>query len=276
MEATPSAKLLQSEKHQATIRRLQGLREANIGASREAGAGLGGEGGEISGEAGGNEPRRTGRSETPFRSGGVAKPPSGVYLIRHGCTTLNEQSSKQSPDVIRGHVDVPLDKKGHTQAAKLGEDLAGKDIEVVFSSDLSRSMHTGAPVAHSNGAPLIAVFGLRPWDLGKIQGKPTNEVQPQIDYLIDHADERAPDGESCNEFKNRFLSTVRDIVNASKGKRIAVITHYRGVKLLGSLDKNGEVDNDEFKRKDGALEPGGCQFFDLPETNKPMKGIQNA
>ena len=272
IEAAPSAKLLQSEKSQATIRRLQGLREANIRASREAGAGVGGEGAEISGEAGGAEPRRTGRGETPFRAGGVVKSSSGVYLIRHGCTTLNAQSSKRSPDVIRGHVDVPLNEKGHAQAAKLGKDLANKGIEAVFSSDLSRSIHTAAPIAHSNGAPIIPLYGLRPWDLGHtIQGKRADEVQPKIDHLIDNPDEVAEGGESANDFKDRFLSTLRNIVNNNRGRNIAVVTHFRGVKLLASLDKNGETDNDAFKKKGGALDPGACQFLEL--SRKPVKGI---
>ena len=273
MEATPSSKLLQSEKSQATIRRLQGLREKNIRAAREAGAGVGGEGEEVSGETGGAESRR---GETPFAGGGVVKS-GGVYLVRHGCTRLNEQSSKQSPDVIRGHVDVPLDAKGHKQAEKLGKDLADKSIAVVFSSDLSRSMHTAAPIAQSNNAPLMAYFGLRPWNLGHMQGKPAKDVQPQIDHLIDHPDVRAEGGESCNEFMHRFLSTVRLLVRANEGNRIAIVTHYRGSKLLGALDKNGAVNNDEFKRKGGALEPGDYQFLETAAGNEPMKGIkQNA
>jgi hypothetical protein len=50
-----------------------------------------------------------------------------------------------------------------------------------------------------------------------------------------------------------------------------VVTHFRGVKLLASLDKNGETDNDAFKKKGGALDPGACQFLEL--SRKPVKGI---
>jgi hypothetical protein len=71
---------------------------------------------------------------------------------------------------------------------------------------------------------------------------------------------------------------MHHIVHSNRGKKIAVVTHYRGTKLLGSLDKNGEVDPDEFKRKDGALEPAGVQFLPLAENNKKtLRGItQNA
>jgi broad specificity phosphatase PhoE len=209
-----------------------------------------------------------------YKAGGVVEPDSGVYLIRHGCTALNEQSSKQSPDVIRGHANVPLDEKGKKQALKLGKDLAGKGIHAVYTSDLSRAVDTGAPVAQGNGAHLIPTFGLRPWDLGRHTGKPTKDVQPQMEHLIDHPDEPAEGGESFNQFKDRFLSTMHGIVHTNRDKKIAVVTHYRGTKLLGSLGKNGELDNEEFKRKDGALEPAGVQFLSLGENNKPMKGIQ--
>ena len=100
METTPTAKLFQSEQSQATIRRLQRLRERNIGSSRAAGAeGAGGEGGSFPEEAGFNKPRGSGAGEEPFRAGGVV----GLAkkgLIHNGYPS-NQHSGRQSPAEIQ-------------------------------------------------------------------------------------------------------------------------------------------------------------------------------
>jgi broad specificity phosphatase PhoE len=217
------------------------------------------------------------------------KPPENVIFVRHGATAFNERPggvaeepsggvTPQSPEFeskIRGHLDVPLDENGEAQARQLGQELQGKGITKIYTSDLSRASDTADAI--SQGLPehpnVIPQYGLRPWSLGpEIEGKETASVVDKMNHYVDHPDEVPPGGESFNTFKNRFESTVDRLQKENEGEKIAIVTHYRGLKLLQSI-KNGEFDPEAFKQSGGpnAIPPGS---YWGQEGVKPEPGAQ--
>ena len=60
-----------------------------------------------------------------------------IWLLRHGQTTANAQHVIQGP-----RIDAPLSDLGVRQAASLGEALADRPIEAVYSSPLVRARST--------------------------------------------------------------------------------------------------------------------------------------
>jgi len=190
---------------------------------------------------------------------GRGQPATGLTVVRHGTTTFNGESG-QSPDKIRGHTDVPLDANGRRQAVKVGRDLANSGITKIYASDLSRARETAQLMSgQMAGKPaVIPTYGLRPWALGKeIEGKPTAEVMPKIHGLLDRPEQKAGGGgESFNDFKNRFLQTVDQIKRENPNQNVAIVTHFRGMKLLKSIDQAGNLDVAEFKGRDDTIPPG--------------------
>ena len=174
----------------------------------------------------------------------------GVYLFRHGKTKLNTDG--ESPDLIRGWIDVPLDDRGKEQAeslSPLGEEF---DIRKVISSDLQRTQATANAIAEGAGLPVEATTALRPWNLGQFQGKNAKEAAPQLEkYATELPTEKVPGGESFEDYCNRYLPFLRQVMDAHEkdGQNIAVVTHYRNCKLTEGWVADGckhTIDGDTF------------------------------
>lgn len=192
---------------------------------------------------------------------------SKIYVVRHGCTKLN--GSEQCPDKIRGHIDVPLDEKGREQAVKTGKRLAGKKIDHIYTSDLSRAHETAEIISeHLDGVPITPTEGLRPWKLGsEIEGQETSKVIGKIHRLVDTPDRAPKDGEPLSEFKDRFMGTIQAIKEKHPDGNVAVVTHLRGMQLLKSIDDEGYFRPNKFKSKDGHPKPGGIEVINNEPAN---------
>jgi broad specificity phosphatase PhoE len=201
-----------------------------------------------------------------------AKQEPKTILIRHGTTALN--NTDPTKDLIRGHKNVQLSDEGRQQAAELGKQLSNSGISRIYSSDLDRTMDTAKEVSKTTGAPVVPDARLRPWKLGNtIEGKPTADMLPKIKALTENPDQKPPGGETFNEFKNRFLEGYHEIQNAHPNEHTAIVTHYRGTKLMDAWRAAG-VDNDEvkpdvFEAYDPHKKPGSYQVLDKQGNELP-------
>ena len=88
-----------------------------------------------------------------------------LILIRHG------QSEANKGIWWAGHTDAPLSEVGREQAAAAARYLrANEQIDVAYSSDLSRAMETARPTAEAFGLSVIPDKGLREIFSGKWEG----------------------------------------------------------------------------------------------------------
>lgn len=207
----------------------------------------------------------------------TASTPFRTYLARHGTTDYNGHAD--SPEKIRGHLDVPLSDEGRAQATAMGKALKDKNISMLFSSDLSRAKETADLMSKEmDDIPVLPQNGLRPWRLGKnIEGQVLDDnVLGRISHLVDNPDEADEDGESLNAFKDRFLNSWKRIHNDYPGENVGIVTHYRGIKLLDAYNakgKTGELDKDEFKNKDTSCPPGSYKCLDKNGDDTGEKSI---
>lgn len=157
-----------------------------------------------------------------------------IYVIRHGSTELNEK------DEIRGWSNPPLSTLGRKEAAALAKKLADSGIEVIFHSDLGRAADTAEALARTTGAKLYAMKQLRPWDLGKFTGRSSSQVIPEITRFAENSPDRpVAGGESFNSFLARAKRGVKDALENSNGKKLALVTHHRVERAIqaGLLEK---------------------------------------
>jgi probable phosphoglycerate mutase len=161
-----------------------------------------------------------------------------LVLIRHGETAWNAEHR------IQGRLDVPLSTTGVWQTSRLAQRLAGEAIDAIFSSDLARAWMTGAPLADARGLNMVPEPRLRERVFGIFEGKTLDEI------AAEHPDElaawrardvnwRVPGGESGAEFIARVLEALHEIVQAQRGRTVAVVTHggvldvvYRNARAL--------------------------------------------
>jgi broad specificity phosphatase PhoE len=129
-----------------------------------------------------------------------------VYLARHGETawTITGQHT--------GLTDLPLTKRGETNARKLGACLAGIPLAKVFTSPLKRAMRTCELSGFADVAELD--HDLVEWNYGKYEGL------RRADVLREHPDwelfrDGCPGGESPQqvaERADRVVARVRQVV----------------------------------------------------------------
>lgn len=167
------------------------------------------------------------------------------------------QGSATSVDRIRGWTDVPLNAVGLKDAAAVAQQLEGRGIDRVISSDLQRSRQTAAVIGRNLGVKPSSTRGLRPWNLGALQGQPSKEAAPVIEHFARERPEQAvPEGESFNQFTRRLLATLTRLqANAKRtGDTIALVSHFRCLKMmeagLGCGKERDHLDLDTLSRND--------------------------
>jgi broad specificity phosphatase PhoE len=163
-----------------------------------------------------------------------------VFLIRHGSTDLNGESG-QSVDKIRGWIDVPLNDKGRADAEDAKKKLKKEHPKKIYSSDLIRAHETAAIIDEDFNIPLETSKSLRPWNLGDYQGKETSKILGELNDLIKHEDKSVKNGESFKEFRVRYLSLMKQIVDQAKKEHctIFVVAHFRNLKCCDAWVENG-------------------------------------
>lgn len=195
----------------------------------------------------------------------VESPQDAAQLIQPG-----------SGEKFRGSSEIPLTPEGIRGAMRLGMQLAQKGgLHELQASSMGRTVHTAKILSHYTHAPITYVGdGPHPWHLGGLEGqKVTPELLDYQNRLIKHEpDEQIPgrgpvsvaDGESFNQFKQRALGYLQDLMaksSANPHRAIGVVTHYRVKKLLDAwmrkgTQPDGTVDS-EYMTAPSEHQPGG-------------------
>ena len=185
-----------------------------------------------------------------------------LYIVRHGATDFNSQVYGE--DRVRGWIDVPLNAEGKKEAEEIGKFLKDKDISHIFASNLGRTKLTSEIIAKEIGLPkdkITPVIDLRPWNLGMYQGQVSGKIGKELDFYASHYNKVPKGGECFQDYLDRYIPFLREKMDEvkSQGKPIALITHYRNVKVADSWFDGGMKDNhvDPPKVMAGYL-PTGC------------------
>ena len=125
------------------------------------------------------------------------------YIFRHGETELNRRRRWQGSGT-----DYDLTEDGVSQAEELSAKLAGKGIEVIYSSPLLRARHTAEIAARMLKVPVKTEADLRECFYGEAEGRPIAELQKEMPEIVNNwsrpgGDLRFPGGESRQEALER-------------------------------------------------------------------------
>lgn len=141
-----------------------------------------------------------------------------IYLIRHG-----RQSSKLC------NVNVDLSEAGRRQAALVGERLASKGIEAVYSSHLIRAVETAMEGNRYWNAKHIIREALKEISFGEMEGMSDEEIGGKFgDFKRDQErmeeDLPYPGGECAQDVIRRAMPVFEEIAANGYGN-VAVVTH---------------------------------------------------
>ncbi len=137
-----------------------------------------------------------------------------TYFV-HGTTTDNEQK------LATGWLPGELSELGREQAAQLGEQVADKQFDVVFCSDLQRAVDS-AELAFGGKYEIVQDDRLRECNYGDMNGTSATAFK---DNMGDFVDTPFPNGESYRDVEARMDSFVDFLWENYDGKHIAIVAH---------------------------------------------------
>jgi broad specificity phosphatase PhoE len=148
------------------------------------------------------------------------------YLIRHAQTSWNRDNR------LQGHSDLPLSELGLQQAACLGRAFAGRHLDAVFTSHLSRSRQTADAITQGNGHQIQPVVeqALAEMHLGSWEGLTPDEIDAQFQDAYQqwrHSPSSVviPGAEALEGFRGRVRQAFNGLVEQRGAGQHVIVSH---------------------------------------------------
>lgn len=183
----------------------------------------------------------------------MAEGAGAVLLARHG-----ETNDNRPPLRFQGWRDTPLNDHGRDQARTLADELAGRGIASIWSSDLSRARETAEIVAGLLDLDVRVDWRLREANRGRWEGRLFEDVsraEPELfaEWERAGASWRFPDGESLAEQQDRVSACVDDARAAGRDPAL-VVCHGGSIRVMLCLsDPRGLDAFHDFKTPNAAV-----------------------
>jgi len=150
------------------------------------------------------------------------------YIFRHGETDHNQKG------ICQGTLDIPLNENGIEQANELLKKLKGRELEIIYSSDLKRARKTAEILSLGMDLPIVLDERLREFNLGEAEGLTKADAIER--FGIETWDNFRsfnpkgnpvgfPGGETQQQVLKRTLSFLDDLTKQSTVKHMAISTH---------------------------------------------------
>ncbi len=153
-----------------------------------------------------------------------------LTIVRHGQTPAN------TGGVWHGSTDTPLSDEGHVQAERVAAHLARTraDAVALYSSPLTRALHTAGPIGEALGLELRVREDLQEYHLGEWEGLTYHELMTEhrlFERMHADPDWRPGGGESARQVAERLSGALRAIASQHPGERCVVVSHAGALTL---------------------------------------------
>ena len=163
---------------------------------------------------------------------------NNYFIIRHGEALGNvNKIASNWPEKFEN----PLTEKGREQVLKAVKKLKNKKIDLIFCSDILRTMQTAEIISKELGVKIKTEKSLREIDNGILNGEkienvgrfwdPEKKLAP-MDYYLTRFDKAVPKGENYFEVMKRMYGFMEKIEAKYKGKNILMVGHQAPFSLL--------------------------------------------
>jgi broad specificity phosphatase PhoE len=178
-----------------------------------------------------------------------------LLIIRHGQTDSNISG------YYMGWSQEDLNETGYKQVKLLSDRLSEVPIDIVYSSPLKRALSTAGAVAEPHGLAPVSLDDLIEINLGDWQELHASEIIKRWPDMwqqsrVDPSELAWPNGESFAQTAERSVRAFDSIVDANRGKLVAVVTHDIIVRIMAmhvlgvpySTYRRMEISNASFTR----------------------------
>ncbi len=151
-----------------------------------------------------------------------------LLLIRHAQTEWNIQRRFQ------GHGDSPITEKGQEQLQRLKSRLAGLEFDVVYFSDLRRTMETSKMLS---GKQRVEEPRLRERGVGILEGLNLEQIMAEHAeafraFRSGDKDHQIEGGESLQIALNRAWTFLEEMPEKHPGAELAAVSHAGLIRLI--------------------------------------------
>jgi len=157
-------------------------------------------------------------------------------LLRHGQTPYQAERKgiiypwpEPSP--------ILLTKKGEGEVKKSAQKLKKEKIDMIYSSDISRTRQTAGIVSKELGLEIIFDVRLRDIDHGIYKGGPQEEYLRFFSNSKERLSKRPPQGENWDDVRRRMTNILEEIDKKYKNKRILIVSHKGPLWILETAGK---------------------------------------
>ena len=144
-----------------------------------------------------------------------------IVLVRHALPVRVDATGDGSP------ADPALAERGHEQASRLVQALAGDEVHALYTSPARRARETAAPLEQSLGMTAVVEPGLAEFDVQDDSYVPVEELRaagdPRWKALV--AGDLYSPGVDPAAFRTRVVEAVERIVAAHPGGRAVLLSH---------------------------------------------------
>lgn len=176
-----------------------------------------------------------------------------VQIVFETHQTTEDNEAGRATGWLPGRLSV----LGRRQAAELGERRRNDGLDVVFSSDLARSIETVDVAFARSDIPVLLDWRLRECDYGELNGMPREHVH--TDRLAQLATP-FPGGESWQQAVARVGRFLADLAPRWDGARVLIVGHV--ATQIGLDHHLGGIALSEAVSADFAWQPGWEYFLE--------------
>jgi broad specificity phosphatase PhoE len=153
---------------------------------------------------------------------------TSLYLIRHGATEAN---LARPPRLQGRRHDPPLARLGVRQAEATRDFLAGRRLDVCYSSPLLRAVQTAAIIAAPHGLSPQPHPELTECDVGRWEGLDWQTIrsldaEAHRNFMADPGRYPYPGGESFGDVHRRAAPALEELLDRHAGGSILVVAHH--------------------------------------------------
>lgn len=156
-----------------------------------------------------------------------------LYIMRHGRTVLDDEGRSD------GWLDYPLSDDGRIGLMPAQQFLKAVPLKKVVTSSLRRCEETAHIIQSGvlSRPPMAIDEKTRTWNLGHLIGTKKKPNKPVVKFFMDNPDKKPTAGESMNQFRKRFLSSVkRCLSEARSGKGpILLVVSGSGIREISRM-----------------------------------------
>ena len=158
------------------------------------------------------------------------------FLLRHG-KTIHQAEKK---DIIYNYPDdnpaCVLLEQGIKEVQLAGEILKGKNIDLIFSSNILRTRQTVKIVAELINYDIEKIVydkRLRDINWGIFGGKSEEKAWAYYNNdMIKKFEQSVPQGESWNQCRERMVEVLKEIEDSFENKNVLIVSHEDPLWLL--------------------------------------------